>query len=290
MPENRSVSVSVVLPTHNRAATLAESVQSILDQSFRNFELIVVDDGSEDDTLGVLSKIDDLRLKVIALDENKGANTARNTGIKAASGTFIAFQDSDDIWHTDKLEKQIEACTVSGALICFSAFERIRSGRVQMVPKPSYSVPPGRHNLSTQLLFGSFISNQTLLIHRSCLHMAKFDEALGRLQDWDLCLRLARIYDIFYLDQAMVSVREGENQISAGAESYVTAVHHIAGSHRYFFEDNPEAAATLWLNTSALALRHKNFQAASLAIQKAMTTGVLTTAKAALRLMRRGLI
>lgn len=100
--------VSVVIPTYDRAELLSRAVDSVLDQTYDDFELLVVDDGSTDDTEAVVTGYDDDRVRYLAHETNRGANPARNTGIEAADGEYVAFLDSDDEWRPRKLEAQLE--------------------------------------------------------------------------------------------------------------------------------------------------------------------------------------
>ena len=125
MPDRPAV--SVVLPTYNRASTLRRAVDSVLCQDFGDFELIVVDDGSRDQTASILSDIDDARLRVIRLPENRGQAHARNVGLDAASADLAAFQDSDDVWHPNKLSRQVAAIrAIPDASVVYSDMRRIR--------------------------------------------------------------------------------------------------------------------------------------------------------------------
>ena len=99
--------VSVVLPTFDRADTLLRSVASVLDQTYRNLELIVVDDGSTDHSAALIGDVKDARLRYVKLTRNRGQAAARNVGISESRGDLIAFQDSDDTWQSDKLEQQV---------------------------------------------------------------------------------------------------------------------------------------------------------------------------------------
>ncbi|MFP5434416.1 MAG: glycosyltransferase family 2 protein, partial [Alphaproteobacteria bacterium] len=101
--------VSVILPTYNRARTLGRSIRSVLGQGYSNLELIVVDDGSSDDTRSVIDEFDDKRLIYVPLEKNQGASAARNHGLGLVRGEFVAFQDSDDEWLADKLQQQVSA-------------------------------------------------------------------------------------------------------------------------------------------------------------------------------------
>lgn len=101
--------VSVVIPTYNRAALLGRSIRSVLGQSYKDFELIVIDDGSTDETSHVVADFADPRIRYLPLPHNTGAGAARNAGVRVARGKFLAFQDSDDEWLPSKLAKQISA-------------------------------------------------------------------------------------------------------------------------------------------------------------------------------------
>ena len=105
--------VSVIIPTYNRAHVLPRAIESVLKQTYTELELIVVDDASTDDTAAVMTAITDPRVRYVR-KEHGGAAAARNRGIAEAKGEFIAFQDSDDVWHSDKLEKQLPICKRSG--------------------------------------------------------------------------------------------------------------------------------------------------------------------------------
>ena len=105
--------ISVVLPTYNRAWDLKRAIDSVLDQTYPHFELIVVDDGSSDETIEMMNEIKDERILFIKHQVNKGAAASRNTGIRASKGSYIAFLDSDDMWSADKLEKQYELLSKS---------------------------------------------------------------------------------------------------------------------------------------------------------------------------------
>jgi len=101
-------SVSIVIPTYNRAGLLSRTIQSVLNQTYQDFEIIIVDDGSTDKTEEVVKSFNSKKIFYNRHEENKGANAARNTGIKASRGEYIAFQDSGDEWLPQKLERQMK--------------------------------------------------------------------------------------------------------------------------------------------------------------------------------------
>ncbi|MEO0435991.1 MAG: glycosyltransferase family 2 protein [Pseudomonadota bacterium] len=279
--------VSVVLPTYNRGHTLRRAALSVLTQSYTNIELLIVDDGSSDDTSAVIDSLQDPRLRAFRFEKNKGANAARNLGVREARGVFVAFHDSDDEWFTHKLKRQVEACRISGSFACFCRLSRDELAKGLFVPKSSYRVRPGQTNHARTLLYGSYISNQTLLLHRNCFANETFDESLGRLQDWDLCIRLSAHYDFYYLAEVLVRAYTGSDRITAGTQSYLHALNQICAKNEAGYRANPSALAAVALNASALALRTGGFRDTFRMLRIAAGTGPTAMAQAILILMRR---
>ncbi len=120
--------VSIIIPTYNRAHLVKRAIYSVLNQTFKNFELIVVDDGSQDNTKEVLESIDDLRVKII-FQENRGVSAARNKGIYESSGDIIALLDSDDEWLEDKLKVHLRFHIEGGFEISQTEEIWIRGGK-----------------------------------------------------------------------------------------------------------------------------------------------------------------
>src|SRR5688572_23641621 len=128
--------VSVIVPVFNRAATLARCYESVKAQTVSDWELIAVDDCSSDDSVKVLERFDDPRIRILRHQVNRGAGAARNTGMEAATGEFVAFLDSDDAWLPDKTARQISALNESGAGLALCAFEEIDSGGTSEIHRP----------------------------------------------------------------------------------------------------------------------------------------------------------
>ncbi len=253
--------VSVVIPAYNRADSLADAVTSVIDQTFTDLEIIVVDDGSTDRTRAVVESLTDERIRYVRHDVNKGANAARNTGIKLARGQYVAFQDSDDSWHPQKLERQITACTSSAAKSCFCAFNRHVDATCTKIPKDSYRIPSGLNDLQLQVMRGSFISCQTLMIDRELiLSVGGFDESLPRLQDWELCLRLSQVAPIYFLDEVLVEVNLSDDSISSDLNKYTQSAEQILDRHRKLFNSDPIAEGILRLNVALVCLRERRLR------------------------------
>lgn len=156
--------VSVVMPAYNAAETLEASMRSVLDQSHADVELLVVDDGSRDASREIAQELarQDPRVRAIALASNGGVSTARNTGIEAASGEYVAFLDSDDRWHPDKLKRQLHSMRGVGARVGYTAYQRVDpEGRVLSTVQPPACVD------YAGMLKGNCIGNLTGLYERA---------------------------------------------------------------------------------------------------------------------------
>lgn len=216
--------ISVVVPTFNRAKSLEASLSSVLAQTFRDIEVIVVDDASTDETAVILSKISDVRLKVITLTENCGAPNARNIGIRNAGGKYIAFHDSDDVWLPNKLYEQI-GLLETGFKAVFCPYLRLKNHDVSLIP----DLTCGTQVDLKDLLMKSLVGTPTLIIERSLLEKNKllFDTSLPRFQDWDFVISVARIVNIGYLNNPLVIAHVSSDSISSNSASKVKALVHI---------------------------------------------------------------
>lgn len=193
--------VSIVLPTYNRCRLVCRAIDSILDQSYRAYELIVVDDGSTDATGDRLARYGD-RITVIK-QANRGVSAARNTGIQSASGEFIALLDSDDVWLAQKLERQIDFFrTCPQAMICQTEEIWIRNG---------VRVNPGkRHKKHSGMIFEKtlplcLVSPSAVMMRKSLIdEVGLFDESLPACEDYDLWLRISWKYPVYLIDTPLI--------------------------------------------------------------------------------------
>lgn len=202
--------VSVIIPTYNRANTLGRAVKSVLEQTIRQVEIIIVDDASTDDTRQIVERFDDPRIRYIKLPENRGACAARNIGIDQAKGEFIAFQDSDDEWHSDKLAIQLNAIQKQNADVVTCAYYQIRGGQRRKIPE--YEID--NHEILTSLLWKNFIGTPTILGKRHCFVDEPFDANIPRYQDWELMLRIVKKYKVFFINSPLVTAYLQENCIT----------------------------------------------------------------------------
>ncbi len=204
--------VSVIIPTYNRGWILKEAIDSVLAQDFLDFELIVVDDGSNDNTPDILEAYqEDI---IIVRQNNKGVSAARNRGIASASGDFIAFLDSDDLWLPEKLSRQVEFFNSNpDAMICQTEEIWIRNG-VRVNPKKRHKKFSGmifEHSLSLCL-----VSPSAVMIKKSLFEeVGLFDESLPACEDYDLWLRISCRYPVYLMDKPLIIKRGGhDDQLS----------------------------------------------------------------------------
>jgi glycosyltransferase involved in cell wall biosynthesis len=189
--------VSVVIPTYNRAETIGRAIDSVLRQSYRNIEVIVVDDGSTDATSAVLARYGE---RIISVEqENGGPSAARNTGVRESSGEIVAFLDSDDTWHPDKIERQVRVlepggpavpCCVCNAVLMDPSGAKTTSFEVSKVQT---SLPEGFWTNPAPIVASRFLLfNQVVAVRRDAFERAGgFKRELRLLEDYDLAFRLA---------------------------------------------------------------------------------------------------
>ncbi|MBA7548094.1 Undecaprenyl-phosphate 4-deoxy-4-formamido-L-arabinose transferase [subsurface metagenome] len=216
---NKKPTVSVIIPTYNRAHLIGRAINSVLNQTYQDFEIIVIDDGSTDKTKEVVKNFQkqDKRIRYIWYEKNKGGSAARNIGIRDAKCEYIAFLDSDDEWMPKKIEKQVNffvKCSKSvGVIYClyysqedsFEYIEKVNSSNM-------------RHgNVYNSLLNGwcpsstSFFILKTQVFKKSGL----FDESLSSFQDYDLWIRIAQYYEFEFVEEYLaIKHNHGGSQIA----------------------------------------------------------------------------
>ncbi len=203
--------ISVIIPTRNRRELLLRAIDSVLRQTHEDIEIIVVDDASTDGTPSAVLDLHEERVQLIRLYEPSGACVARNRGVAAARGEFIAFQDSDDAFHADKLEKQQQLLIDTGADVVACAIRRIgQDGSEEVFPPEATD----RQLTYRELLLENLCSTQCLLGRAEVFRNIRFDEQLPRLQDWDLMLRVVREYRVMLDARPLVDVHLQADSIS----------------------------------------------------------------------------
>ena len=206
--------ISVILPVYNGERTIEETIRSVLNQTFSDFELIIINDGSQDNTLKAIEKIEDTRIQVFSYP-NAGQAASRNRGISKAKGEYIAFIDADDLWTHDKLEAQLDALQEHPtAALAYSWTDYIdESGKL---------LHPGRHTTANgkvleKLIVNNFLENgSNPLIRKSVFEkVGVFEESLPPAEDWDLWLRTAEEYEFVCVPAAQILYRVTVNSSSS---------------------------------------------------------------------------
>jgi glycosyltransferase involved in cell wall biosynthesis len=191
--------ISVIIPAFNRAHTLPKALDSVLSQTLKPREIIVVDDGSTDETNAVLANYPGL---CIISQDNRGVSAARNVGIEKAGGEWLAFLDSDDEWLKEKLEKQWDTICIDDKLICHTEEIWIRNGQ-RVNPMKKHKKFGGM--IYERCLPLCVISPSSVMIHRSVFEdVGVFDESLEVCEDYDLWLRICAKYSVLFIDEPLI--------------------------------------------------------------------------------------
>jgi len=209
--------VSVIVPAYNSQNTILETIASIQKQTFTDFELIVIDDGSSDRTLELLQTVRDPRIRVVSY-ENGGVSVARNRGISLSTSEYITFIDADDLWTSDKLELQLAALQqhpTAGVAYSWTCFMD-RQGKFFHADNPIYF----EGNVYPELLKTNFLlSGSNPLIRRLALtDVGEFDPTLTHAEEWDLYLRLAAKYDFVVVPRTQILYRQTAGSASGKIE------------------------------------------------------------------------
>jgi glycosyltransferase involved in cell wall biosynthesis len=228
--------VSVIIPSYNYAKFVPDAVESVLAQTYSTLEVIVVDDGSTDDTQEVLKNRFGDRIRIL-YQENKGLPAARNTGIRNATGEFVALLDADDWWLPTKLEKQMavmEREPAVGVVYCGSLRVNLETGSSYETP----CRPDVRGDVRQKLLYSNCVagSASAALIRRELFDKAGlFDETLKSAEDWDMWIRLSRHTHFDFVPELLIRYRLHNCQMS----SKLTTMHRyqIQVMERAFRED-----------------------------------------------------
>lgn len=195
--------VSVIIPTYNRSELLKKAIESLENQSHQNFEIIIIDDCSTDDTAEVVRGMDDERIIYLRHDTNKGGSEARNTGIKQATGSFIGFLDSDDQWLPDKLERQLKQFEGQPDVgVVYTGVQVVDEHN-----QPTRKIVPAYKGEILPKLFESNCIDTTssVLVKREVLDQVQgFDASLPSCQDWDLYIRLAQVTKFDFVKESLV--------------------------------------------------------------------------------------
>lgn len=207
--------VSVIIPTYNSSEFIRETLESVFAQTYKNLEIIMVDDGSRDDTREILATYSD-RVRWVAQD-NAGPAAARNHGISLAQGELICFLDSDDLWEPNKLEQQVrfflghpEYGLISTEMSTFNETGVLRS----RVKADIYHIKNGR--VMRDLLFGNWIQTSGVMVRKQCIdEVGGFTVEKGLWgEDWILWMQIAARHPIYFLEEPLAKIRQRSQSFS----------------------------------------------------------------------------
>jgi glycosyltransferase involved in cell wall biosynthesis len=232
--------VSVIIPTHNRVALLRRAIASVLAQTVGDFEIVIADDASDDETRQMVTSIGDARIRYIRHSKTLGASAARNTAIANAIGEYIAFLDDDDEWLPDKLERQLQhMATIDktvGVTCCGNYEVETSTNQVLAEIRPTLR---GRL-FERMMLDGRYYRTSTILVRAECFEkVGLFDTTFLYGEDFDMWLRLARHYDFDCLETPLVKVYLQPNGLTQNYEAIISGAEADLAKYREFYERRP---------------------------------------------------
>jgi glycosyltransferase involved in cell wall biosynthesis len=249
---------SIIIPTYNRAHIVGLAILSILNQTFQDFEIIIVDDASTDNTESIVNSFSDHRIRYIRHKVNCGAPAARNSGIWAAHSEYIGFLDSDDEWLTEKLAKQVfklQSSENKVALVYTGEF-LVEDDLGSSLERRILSISG---NAFERLLQGDFIGTcSSVMVRASAIKkIGGFDEQLISRQDWDLWLRISQNYEIACIPEPLI-IRHirGHSRISGSLRRIAEGTKAIINKHRKEMGENRK---TLGKHIGAIAIIELNY-------------------------------
>jgi glycosyltransferase involved in cell wall biosynthesis len=232
---NNNLLVSIIMPAYNTEATIRESIKSVIKQTYTNWELIVINDGSTDKTVEFIKSFTDDRI-ILLEQKNLGVVNARNNGLKYSKGELIAFLDSDDLWLKEKLEIQLKF---------------MKSNNVQFSYTKSYSFSSNSKNIKEafkfislgfedkeEILIYDFIPTLTVMVHRCIIDdIGYFDTELKAAEDWDLWIRILQKYKVGFLEEYLSKYRVTGTGLSSNLYKHFIEEEKVFKKYNYLYND-----------------------------------------------------
>jgi glycosyltransferase involved in cell wall biosynthesis len=267
--------VSVIIPAYNAMTYLPETVESVLRQTFTEFEVLIIDDGSSDHIVQWVSQVTDPRVKLIS-QANQGLPGARNTGIAHAQGEYLAFLDADDLWESTKLEKQVR---------CLDSNPAVGLVHTPMVLVNEQGNSTGRVMASNaegdvwqKLLERNVIACPSVMLRRCCFEtVGVFDRNLRSLEDWDMWIRIASRYPFAMIKEPLAYYRQLPNSMSKNCQVMEKAfgiviekAFHCAPSDLLYLRNRSYGHANLCLAWKAIQSKDRDYRLAIYYCQQAI--------------------
>lgn len=255
--------ISVIIPTYNRANVLERAINSALKQTHQNLEVLVVNDGSTDNTSKTVNNFDDRRINYFQHNSNKGANTARNLGIRKSNGQYVAFLDDDDYWHKRKIELQLKKFRESeddvGIVYCKVAV--VRKNKKKFVTTPDIEGYVFKDALRMEL---NEAINSSMLFRRYYLQkVMPLDESLPGAQDTDLVIQLSKFCRFKYVDKILVFKESSEKSINSSVNKDVGRVMVLKKHSKLYDKFFPSTKRSLlgmsYLSSGKKRIRKEDF-------------------------------
>jgi glycosyltransferase involved in cell wall biosynthesis len=233
--------VSIIIPTYNRNNILERAVKSVIGQTFQDFEILIIDDASTESPEKIVDSFNDDRINYICHKFNKGGSAARNTGIRASKGNYIAFLDSDDEWLPEKLECQITNLEKLPASVGahYSGLTVVSSEGLVLGSR----IPSDSGDVLPKLFTGNFVGPlSSVIVRRPALdHSGYFDEQLPSSQDWDLYIRIAQKYHFSFTKKNLVRYHLSNDSITKNVRSKAFGRRMIIKKYEDQMKLNPPA-------------------------------------------------
>lgn len=240
--EGDDLLISVIMPTYNRGYIIENAIQSVIGQTYSNWELIIVDDASADNTEEVINRIGESRIIYIKNEENRGADYSRNRGCLAAKGKYLAFLDSDNYWTSNKLEKQIRVLADSDDDVAFVFCsveiwdeEKRDEEKRRVIPELCFDI----NDLKERLRRNNIVDTNTVLMRKEVFEkVGGFDEEMPRLQDWELFFRttVEYQYSAEFIPEVMAYGALQSNSIGRDNSRYQDAMMLFMEKHINYLE------------------------------------------------------
>jgi glycosyltransferase involved in cell wall biosynthesis len=240
--------VSVVIPTYKRASVIGNAIESVLAQSFQDFEVLVADDASPDDTENVVRGFRDPRIRYLRQTKNSGDAAARNLGVRHASGEFIAFLDDDDEWLPEKLRLQVEFLSqdvkdLGGVHTARFTIDRAQGSVLTHCLPPEKRVPHPSISITTS----------AMMMRRCCFErLGLFDESIPYCSDFDMWMRLTARYQVGYIEEPLVRYYVNSGSLSTNFAAMSQGEALLLQKHLDRFSQYPSLLGRRYLNLGVL--------------------------------------
>lgn len=253
--------VSVIMPAFNSAKTIQNAANAVLNQTYTNLELIIINDGSSDETLNLVTTLYQGNQRVVILNQsNQGVSAARNHGLTQASGEWIAFCDADDEWFSNKLHAQSQLFSSYSWSYTDSYYVGVDYPTPIRRSEQSHLL---QGHIHSELIKENFLTTSSIMIKKDVLiEMGGFDENMAALEDWDLWLNIARLHPIGYIQEPLLNYLVVDGSTSRKARQMVPLHELLVSKHTAHFPTSTirEALAQSYLICSYIAENSKDYR------------------------------